>query len=72
VAQVYPDPDGGRVETALVYGHPVEVLIDESKAADLLVVGHHGHSAFAGMLVGSVSIHCVTSAACPVVVVRGD
>ena len=72
VAQVYPDQADAQVETALRYGHPVEVLIDESKNADLLVVGHHGHSAFTGMLVGSVSIHCVTSAECPVVVVRGD
>jgi nucleotide-binding universal stress UspA family protein len=70
VAQVYPDPAGAGLETALRYGHPVEVLIDESENADLLVVGHHGHHAFTGMLVGSVSIHCVTSAACPVVVVR--
>ncbi len=72
VAQVYPEPDDARVETAVRYGHPVEVLIDESKNADLLVVGHHGHHAFTGMLVGSVSIHCVTSAACPVVVVPGE
>jgi nucleotide-binding universal stress UspA family protein len=71
VAQAYPDPDDAQPETALRYGHPVEVLIDESKAADLLVVGHRGHGAFTGMLVGSVSIHCVTSAACPVLVVRG-
>jgi nucleotide-binding universal stress UspA family protein len=72
LAQAYPDPDDTQPEMALRYGHPVEVLIDESKNADLLVVGHHGHHAFTGMLVGSVSIHCVTSAACPVVVVRGD
>jgi nucleotide-binding universal stress UspA family protein len=72
VGQVYPDPADGQVETALRYGHPVEVLIDESKDSSLLVVGRRGHSAFTGLLVGSVSIHCVTSAACPVVVVRGD
>jgi nucleotide-binding universal stress UspA family protein len=72
VAQVYGGQGDEQVETALRYGHPVEVLIDESRNADLLVVGHHGHSAFTGMLVGSVSIHCVTSAVCPVVVVRGD
>ena len=72
VAQVYPDPADGPVELRLRYGHPVQVLIDESKDADLLVVGHRGHGAFTGMLVGSVSIHCVTHAACPVVVVRGD
>ena len=70
VAQVYPDPADGQVDMQLTYGHPVQVLIDASKDADLLVVGHHGHSAFTGMLVGSVSIHCVTSAACPVVVAR--
>jgi nucleotide-binding universal stress UspA family protein len=70
VAQVYPDGAEGQVELLLRYGHPVEVLIEESKDADLLVVGHHGHNVFAGMLVGSVSIHCVTSASCPVVVVR--
>ena len=59
------------VETRLGYGHPAQVLIEASQAADLLVVGSHGHGAFTGMLVGSVSIHCVTGAACPVVVVRG-
>jgi nucleotide-binding universal stress UspA family protein len=29
------------------------------------------HGAFTGMLVGSVSMHCVSNAACPVVVIRG-
>jgi len=48
------------------------VLIEASKEADLLVVGSHGRGAFTGMLVGTVSIHCVTGAFCPVVVVRGS
>jgi len=60
-----------NVQTKLDYGHPAQVLIEESRQADLLVVGHRGHGAFTGMLVGSVSMHCVTNAACPVVVVRG-
>jgi nucleotide-binding universal stress UspA family protein len=52
---------------------PARVLIEASKSAGLLVLGSHGHGAFTGMLVGSVSIHCVTGAFCPVVVVRrGD
>jgi nucleotide-binding universal stress UspA family protein len=71
VAQVYQDQADPQLETALRYGHPVEVLVDESKAASLLVVGHRGHGAFTGMMLGSVSIHCVSSAFCPVVVVRG-
>ena len=64
-------PGDARVEARISYGHPAEVLIEESKEADLLVVGSSGHGAFTGMLVGSVSIHCVTSAYCPVTVVRG-
>jgi nucleotide-binding universal stress UspA family protein len=72
IAKVYaPGTSAAHVETRISYGHPAQVLIGESKAADLLVVGHQGHGAFTGMLVGSVSIHCVTHAACPVVVVRG-
>jgi nucleotide-binding universal stress UspA family protein len=61
----------GNVKTKLAYGHPAPVLVEESRQADLLVVGHRGHGAFTGMLVGSVSMHCVTNAVCPVVVVRG-
>ena len=71
VAKAQPDRSAAAVETAVSYGHPAEVLIEESKHADLLVVGSHGHGRFSGMLLGSVSIHCVTNASCPVVVVRG-
>ena len=69
VAKAIPGQTSG-VETSIGYGHPAQVLIDASNEADLLVVGSHGHGAWTGMLVGSVSIHCVTGAHCPVVVVR--
>jgi nucleotide-binding universal stress UspA family protein len=59
------------VQAKVTYGHPAVVLVEESKNADLLVVGNRGHGAFTGMLSGSVSIHCVNNAHCPVVVVRG-
>ena len=59
-------------EKSTAYGHPAQVLIEASREADLLVVGSHGHGTFTGMVLGSVSIHCVTSAFCPVVVVRGS
>jgi nucleotide-binding universal stress UspA family protein len=68
-AQVGPS---AQVDAEIVYGHPAQVLIDESARASLLVVGHKGHGGFTGMLTGSVSIHCVNHAACPVVVIRGD
>jgi nucleotide-binding universal stress UspA family protein len=59
-------------DTKVAYGHPAMVLVNESEAADLLVVGNRGHGAFHGMLLGSVSIHCVTNATCPVLVVRSS
>jgi len=62
--------EAAGVERGTAYGHPAQVLIEVSKEADLLVVGRHGHGAFTGMLLGSVSIHCVTGAHCPVVVIR--
>jgi nucleotide-binding universal stress UspA family protein len=60
------------VESQIEYGHPAQVLVDQSNEADLLVVGNRGHTAVTGMLVGSVSMHLVANAHCPVVVVRAD
>ena len=71
VGKVYGSQAPAGMEATLGYGHAAQVLIEASKEADLLVVGSRGHRAFAGMLVGSVSLHCVTGAFCPVVVVRG-
>lgn len=71
VAEVFAGLSGVPVETLVSYGHPAGVLIEESRRAGLLVVGGSGHGAFTGMMVGSVSIHCVTGADCPVTVVRG-
>ena len=70
VAKANPDPSA-RIETKLVYGHPAQALIDESRGQSLLVVGHRGRDGFTEMLTGSIVIHCVNHAACPVVVVRG-
>jgi len=56
--------------TEVVRTRAAEALIQASGDARLLVVGSRGHGAFASMLIGSVSIHCVQHAACPVVVVR--
>jgi nucleotide-binding universal stress UspA family protein len=70
IAAACGDNPGLQIERRLVYGHPAQALIDESKAADLLVVGHRGHGGFKGMMLGSVSTHCVSHASCSVAVVR--
>jgi nucleotide-binding universal stress UspA family protein len=72
LTRVYGTATPDKVDTKVAYGHPAMVLVSESEGADLLVVGNRGHGKFSGMLLGSVSIHCVTSATCPVLVVRGQ
>ncbi|WP_343602552.1 universal stress protein [Mycobacterium sp.] len=70
VAEVLGDPPPVPITVSAVRGRPAEVVIEASQSADLLVVGTRGRGAFTGMLLGSVSQHCVQHAACPVVVVR--
>jgi nucleotide-binding universal stress UspA family protein len=64
------DLPAAKVETAVVEGHPGQVLVDMSADADLLVVGSRGRSEVSGLLLGSVSQHSVHRAHCPVTVVR--
>lgn len=70
IDEVLGDHAGIRVSPVVMEGHPATRLIEASVDADLLVVGSRGHGAFTGMLLGSVSEHCVSHASCPVVVVR--
>jgi nucleotide-binding universal stress UspA family protein len=61
-----------RVDTRVraLSGSPAATLIEQSRRADLLVVGHRGRGGFASATLGSVSLQCVLHAACPVTVVR--
>lgn len=65
-------PDAGEVEIErrVVEGAPAAVLVEESRAADLLVVGSRGLGGFGRLLLGSVSQQCAQHAECPVVIVR--
>jgi nucleotide-binding universal stress UspA family protein len=67
---VVADADSVTIERRVDQGSPAAVLVEESRAADLLVVGSRGHGGVAQLLLGSVSQHCAQHAFCPVVIVR--
>jgi nucleotide-binding universal stress UspA family protein len=61
---------GRPVHRVIRCGAAADTLMDESKGADLLVVGARGHGGFLGLLLGSVAEHVARHAPCPVVIVR--
>jgi len=60
---------GVPVELHEVEGRPATVLVEHSRGADLLVVGHRGRGGLASAMLGSVGLQCVLHAECPVAVV---
>lgn len=61
-----------QLRTIIRKGNAVQVLLDVSDGATMLVVGSRGHGGFAGLLLGSVSASVAEHAKCPVVVVHGE
>jgi nucleotide-binding universal stress UspA family protein len=57
------------VAAEVIEGRPADVLATAGNAADLLVLGSHGHSRVRHTVLGSVSEDCIRKAACPVVVI---
>ena len=66
-AAKYPDVP---VEQVLTRAGPGHTLIEQSKRAQLLVIGSRGRSEFAGLVLGSVSNALLHRADCPVAVAR--
>jgi nucleotide-binding universal stress UspA family protein len=65
-----PETGTVEIERRVVEDRPAAALVDESRGADLLVVGSRGHGGFTGLLLGSVSQQVAHHAACPVVIVH--
>jgi nucleotide-binding universal stress UspA family protein len=63
-------PDGLTI--TVMFGAPAKVLVEESRTAQLLVVGRHGEGGFMGQAIGSVSRACAAHSQCPVLLVGPD
>jgi nucleotide-binding universal stress UspA family protein len=61
-----------QASTAIVTGAPAEAIVDYAtdRGMDLIVMGTHGRSGFAHLLLGSVAEQVVRTATCPVLTVR--
>lgn len=71
VETVAVDEPDVTVDTETRTGSGRTVLIDESKIAQLVVVGSRGLGGFSGLLLGSVAVALCRHGHCPVAVLRG-
>jgi nucleotide-binding universal stress UspA family protein len=64
---------GARVKGLLLEGVPHERIARaaRSKKADLVVIGTHGRTGFAKLVLGSVASRVLTVSPCPVLTVKG-
>jgi nucleotide-binding universal stress UspA family protein len=72
LAEVSGLEPGVLVRPVVTEGDAAGALLHAARGADLLVVGSRGHGGFASALLGSVSMHCVLHAHCPVLVFRDE
>jgi len=59
------------VTDELVMAMPVDLMLAESRQAQLVTLGSRGLGGFAGLLLGSVAVAVAAHGRCPLVVVRG-
>jgi nucleotide-binding universal stress UspA family protein len=66
-----PEDPGVQFAGRLVEGEEHAALLAAAEQSDLLVLGSRGQGGWKGLLLGSVSLRCLTSARGPVAVLRG-
>ncbi len=64
---------GARVKSLLLEGAPHERIAQAARArkADMVVIGTHGRTGFAKLVLGSVASRVLAISPCPVLTVRG-
>jgi nucleotide-binding universal stress UspA family protein len=70
ITSVLGDSPGIEYSAEVMEAPPAVALLEAAVGAELLVLGSRGRGELAGVLLGSVTQHCITHAPCPVVVVR--
>jgi nucleotide-binding universal stress UspA family protein len=67
-----PIVPGVKMERHLVQGDPIDAILEqaEENAADMIVLGTHGRTGIARLLMGSVAEQILRKANCPVVTVK--
>jgi len=70
IAAAYGEPSPAGITQSVQEGYPALLLVEMSKNFDLLVLGNRGHSPIMETFLGSVSMHCLSYAHCPVVIVK--
>lgn len=67
--QLEPITSPNLLPPVVIHGRPGPTLVDVSREAGLLVVGTRGRGALADTILGSVSTHVASHAACPVAII---
>ncbi|WP_089154067.1 universal stress protein [Micromonospora sp. NBS 11-29] len=71
VTQAQAECPGLRITGEIIDGEAAAVLLGESPAAALVVLGDRGLGGFAALVLGSVAVQVAAHADCPVLIARG-